>query len=89
MIVKKTLNLKALKQENPKFVSVKLVKSPISTMSRHKRTVRALGLRKLNAIVEHSFTPEIIGMLEQVGYLLEISSLAKTTKTKVSSTKKS
>ena len=73
MIIRKTLNLKDLRKHNPEFVDVSLVKSIISSRWKHKQTVRALGLGKLNTKVRHRFTSEIAGMLQQVGYLLEIA----------------
>lgn len=53
-------------------LKIKLVKSPIGKMETHKRTVRALGLRKIGQVVEHESNPQIRGMIKQVSYMLEV-----------------
>jgi len=55
-----------------KTLRIKLVRSPISCVPAHRATVKALGLRKLNAVVEHEATPSIIGMVNTVLYLLDV-----------------
>jgi large subunit ribosomal protein L30 len=55
-----------------KTLRIKLVRSPISCVPAHRATVKALGLRKLNAVVEHEATPSIIGMVNAVSYLLDV-----------------
>lgn len=56
----------------PKIVRIKLVKSPIGYSQRHKGTIRALGLRRMNQVVEHVDTPTLRGMLYKVNHLVEI-----------------
>lgn len=56
----------------PKIVRVTLVKSPIGYSVRHKQTIRALGLRRMNQTVEHVDTPTLRGMLYKVNHLVEI-----------------
>lgn len=46
-------------------------KSTIGRPETQKRTVRALGLRKLNQTVEHDDSPQIRGMINKVGHLVE------------------
>lgn len=46
-------------------------KSGIGRPETQKRTVRALGLRKLNHTVEHNDTPQIRGMVHKVRHLVE------------------
>lgn len=53
-------------------MKIKLVKSPIGTPERHKRTVKALGFKKLGQVVEKEDNPQIRGMIKQVSYMLEI-----------------
>lgn len=55
-----------------KALRVKLIKSPIGYPERQKRTVRALGLRRLNQIVEHADAPEIRGMITRVSHLVQV-----------------
>lgn len=58
--------------EAPKMVRIKLVKSAIGYTVRHKATLRALGLRRMNQIVEHVDSPSLRGMLYKVNHLVEI-----------------
>ena len=51
------------------MLKIKLVKSPIGKIESHKRTVRALGLRKIGQVVEKEDTPEIRGMIRTVDYM--------------------
>lgn len=50
-------------------------KSSIGYDQSQKGTVRALGLRKLNQIVEHDDTPVIRGMLHKVRHLVEVEEI--------------
>ena len=49
-----------------------LVKSRIGAPADQKRTLDALGLRKLNRVVEHESTPSILGMVDKVKHLVTI-----------------
>jgi large subunit ribosomal protein L30 len=60
------------KQTNEKMLRVTLVRSPIGYPERQKRTVRALGLRKMNQTVEHNDNPVIRGMIAKVIHLVEV-----------------
>jgi large subunit ribosomal protein L30 len=55
-----------------KIVRITLVKSPIGYSKRHKATVRALGLRRMNQTVEHVDSPTLRGMLAMVNHLVEV-----------------
>jgi large subunit ribosomal protein L30 len=55
-----------------KTVKITLVKSPIGYSKRHKNTVRALGLRKVNQTVEQEDSPVLRGMLSLVNHLVLI-----------------
>lgn len=55
-----------------KQIKVTLVRSTINRGERHKRTVEALGLRKMNSSRVHNATPQVLGMVRQVGYLLKV-----------------
>ena len=50
-------------------IRVKQVKSKIGRIQSQKRTLEALGLRKMNQVVEHEATPSIIGMVNTVKHL--------------------
>jgi len=51
-------------------LKITLVKSPIGYSDRQKRTVRALGLKRLNSIVEHEDRPSIRGMISKISHLV-------------------
>lgn len=55
-----------------KKIRITLVKSVIDRPETAKRTVAALGLRKLNASVEVDATPQILGMVRRAGHLLKV-----------------
>ena len=51
---------------------IKLVRSPIGRRESHKRTLKALGLGKMNSSVEQVAAPQIRGMVRKVDYLLNV-----------------
>ncbi len=53
-------------------VKVKLVKSPIDHTERQKRTLRALGLGKMNSTRELELTPQVEGMIRKVSHLVTV-----------------
>jgi large subunit ribosomal protein L30 len=53
-------------------IKIKLVKSPICTPEKHKIVVRALGLKRINQVVERPDTPAFRGMVAKVPHLLAI-----------------
>ena len=54
-------------------VTVKQVRSIIGRSKRQKLTIEALGLGKINRKVEHELTPQIQGMINKVGHLVEVT----------------
>ena len=55
-----------------KKLRIKLVKSPIARLPKHKLCVKALGLSKINQIVEREDTPEIRGLIRKISYMLMV-----------------
>ena len=53
-------------------LQITLVRSTIGVKPKHKLTVAALGLRKLNSTVKHQDNPAIRGMVHQVRHLLKV-----------------
>jgi len=51
-------------------IKVKQVKSAIKRPQNQKRTLEALGLRKIGHVVEHDDTPNILGMINKVKHLV-------------------
>ena len=54
------------------IIKIKQVKSRIRCPKDQKGTLDALGLRKLNQVVEHEDTPSILGMVEKVEHLVHV-----------------
>ena len=53
-------------------LKITLVKSTIGAVPKHKKTVEALGLRKLNKTVEMPDNAAVRGMVNQVSYLVKV-----------------
>lgn len=54
-------------------IKIKQVVSRINRPARQKRALDALGLHKLNQEVEKEATPEIMGMVNVVRHLVEVT----------------
>tara|TARA_Y100000992_G_scaffold297573_1_gene261362 strand:+ start:63 stop:248 length:186 start_codon:yes stop_codon:yes gene_type:complete len=54
------------------ILKIRQIKSPIGYKRKAKSTLTALGLKKINQVVEHNDTPQIRGMLSVVNYLVRI-----------------
>ena len=55
-----------------KTIRVRLFKSINGCQGRHRTSVRALGLRKLNDVRELVDSPSVRGLINQVNYLVRI-----------------
>ena len=53
-------------------LKVTLVKSPIGCVPKHRRTVEALGLKKVTKTVELPDNAAVRGMVNQVSYLVKV-----------------
>ena len=53
-------------------LKVTLMKSPIGCVPKHRRTVEALGLKKVNKTVELPDNAAVRGMVNQVSYLVKV-----------------
>ena len=58
-----------------KRIRLTQVKSGIDRNETAKRTLVALGLRKLNATVEVNATPQILGMVKRVAHLIKVEEI--------------
>ena len=56
-------------------IKITQVKSIIDRSKKQKDTIKALGLKKINATVEHEATPQIIGMVNKVKHLVKVEEL--------------
>lgn len=57
-------------------IKITQVKSGIDRPERQKRTLIALGLRKMLASVEVEATPQIQGMVAKVAHLVKVEEMA-------------
>lgn len=53
-------------------IKIKQVRSAIKRPADQKATIKALGLRKMNHIVEKEVTPQILGMVKKVQHLIKV-----------------
>ena len=58
-----------------KKLRITLVKSPIGAVPKNKKTVEALGLRKLNKTVEMPDNEAVRGMIRQVRHLVKVEEI--------------
>jgi large subunit ribosomal protein L30 len=53
-------------------IKITQVKSAIDRPERQKKTLKALGLNKMNASREIEATPQVLGMIRTVNHLLQV-----------------
>lgn len=53
-------------------IKIKQVKSAIKRPADQKATIKALGFRRLNQVLEKEVTPQIMGMVNKVKHLIQI-----------------
>ena len=53
-------------------IKIQQVRSIIRCPRVQKDTMHALGLRKMNAVVEHEATTAILGMVDKVKHLVKV-----------------
>ena len=58
-----------------KKLRIELVKSTIGQKPAKKATVRSLGLKKINSVVEQEATPAIVGMVATVAHLVKVEEI--------------
>jgi large subunit ribosomal protein L30 len=58
-----------------KKIRVKQVNSKIRRPKNQKLTLEALGLHKIDQVVEHDATPSILGMVKTVNHLVSIEEI--------------
>ncbi|MBM3400897.1 MAG: 50S ribosomal protein L30 [Bacteroidetes bacterium] len=56
-------------------IKITQIKSVIDRSERQKKTMQALGLKKINQSVEVEANPAIIGMVRKVNHLVAIESI--------------
>ncbi len=53
-------------------IKITQIKSIIKQPKNQKRTLEALGIKKMNHSVEHEATPQILGMVRIVKHLVKV-----------------
>ena len=56
-------------------IRIKQVKSQIRREGSQKKTLVALGLRKMNQVVEHDASATILGMVNKVNHLISVEEI--------------
>jgi large subunit ribosomal protein L30 len=56
-------------------IRITQVKSKNGKPERQKRTLEALGIRKLNHSVVHEATPQILGMVKKISHLVKVENI--------------
>ena len=58
-----------------KKIKITLIKSPIGYKQKAKKTLEALGLKKLNQSIVHNANESIMGMIKTIDYLIKVEEL--------------
>lgn len=64
------------------MLKITLKRSPIGYDITQKRTVRALGLKKMHQTVHQPDNPSVRGMVHKVRHLIEVETMEEVKKTK-------
>ena len=65
------------KKEKYPLIKISLRKSLIGRTEKQRRVVKGLGLRKINSEVIREKSPEIMGMVNKIDFLLEVTEVSK------------
>ena len=56
-------------------IKITQVKSQIRREGSQKKTLHALGLRKMNQVVEHEASASILGMVKKINHLVSVEEI--------------
>ena len=56
-------------------IRITQVKSAIKRKSNQRKTLEALGIKKMHQTVEHTDTPQILGMVNTVAHLVKVENV--------------
>ena len=65
-----------------KKIKVTLIKSLAGKKERHRRTIKALGLKKMHSSVIKENNPQIRGMINRVSYMVKVNDVKPVKSTK-------
>ena len=60
------------KKKTPKMIKITQTRSGIGRLSKHRRTLRALGIKRHQQSVVHEDNEAIRGMINQISYLIRV-----------------
>jgi large subunit ribosomal protein L30 len=60
------------KKTQPKRLKITQIRSGIGRKESHRRTLRALGIKRHQQSVVHEATPAIQGMIDQISFMLRV-----------------
>jgi large subunit ribosomal protein L30 len=63
-------------KKKQKQIRITLTRSPIGRKPKHRATVEALGLRKMNQSVVRPADESVMGMIRTIDYLVDVEELA-------------
>ena len=58
-----------------KKLRIKLFKSRFGRIKKHRACIAGIGLKKINQVVELDATPENLGMVNKIRYLVNVEEL--------------
>lgn len=58
-----------------KKIKVTQVRSAINRPLRQKRTLEALGIKRLNKPIVHEASPQVLGMVDKISHLLKVEDI--------------
>jgi len=61
------------KKKKPKMIKITQTRSGIGRLTKHRRTIRALGIRRHQQSVIHEDSAAIRGMINQVSYMVDVT----------------
>ncbi len=62
-------------KKKAKKIRIQLVRSVIGRLPAQRKTVKALGLKKMNSTVEQEMNPVIMGMVNTVSHLVKVEEI--------------
>ena len=65
-----------------KKIKITLIKSLAGKKERHRRTIKALGLKKMHSSVIKENNPQIRGMIDRVSYMVKVNDVKPVKSTK-------
>ncbi len=60
------------KKKQPRMIKITQVRSGIGRQQSHRRTLRALGIKRHQQSVVHEATPAIEGMIRKVSFMVKV-----------------